>query len=259
MFLEWFFLPALALLLFLGMLALQELGLRTGRRALTPDADPGSSGTGAVEASVFALLGLILAFGFNGAGSRLETRRSLLVQEANAIGTVSLRLDLLPPGEQAPIRERLRRYLDARIATYEAIPNMQQVRENQRLAGQLQGEIWTAVVQAHQRNPLPGVNLLLIPALNDMIDVTTSRDTAALTHGSWFVSAFMIALCLLAALVAGRAMARSAKRPLFHVIVFAALTAFTVYVILDLDYPRIGLIRIGVANQALFELQRAIQ
>ncbi|HET6327317.1 MAG TPA: hypothetical protein VFG04_21725 [Planctomycetaceae bacterium] len=100
---------------------------------------------------------------------------------------------------------------------------------------------------------------LIFPALNDMIDITATRDVASVTHGSWVVAGFMIGICLLAALIAGRAMARSAKRPMFHMVVFPLLAASTVYVILDLEYPRLGLIRVGVTEQTLFDLRQAMR
>jgi len=52
-----------------------------------------AEGIGAMEGAVFALLGL-LGFSYSGATSRLEARRNLIVQEANAIGTAYLRIDL---------------------------------------------------------------------------------------------------------------------------------------------------------------------
>jgi hypothetical protein len=262
MLLEWMILPGLALLLFLGMLALEELGCRSGKsrgRRDSSDADRESAGTGAIDAAVFALLGLILAFQFSGAASRLDVRRTFLVQESNAIGTAYLRLDLLPSEDQPHLREMFRRYLDTRIAVYQAIPNLDKVRDQQRLAAQIQGEIWRAVVKACDRKQVPGVNVLMLPALNEMIDITTTRDVASVTHGSWVVAGFMFGICLLAALIAGRAMARAAGRPLFHMIVFPLLAAITVYVILDLEYPRLGLIRIGITEQALFDLRQSMQ
>ena len=46
---------------------------------------------------------------------------------------------------------------------------------------------------------------------------------------------------------------------MFHMVVFALLAAITVYIILDLEYPRIGLIRIGVTEQALFNLRESMR
>jgi hypothetical protein len=58
-------------------------------------------------------MGLLIAFTFSGAASRFDTRRQLVVEEANAIGTAYLRLDLLPASAQSALRESFRRYLEA--------------------------------------------------------------------------------------------------------------------------------------------------
>jgi hypothetical protein len=88
----------LAALLFVGMLILLEVGRRAGvRRQLR---DPSGTGAGALEAAVFGLLALLIAFTFSGAASRFDARRHLVVEEANAIGTAYLRVDLLPPAVQ---------------------------------------------------------------------------------------------------------------------------------------------------------------
>jgi acyl-CoA synthetase (AMP-forming)/AMP-acid ligase II len=103
-----------------GMLAMQEIGRRLGVRARTMAGDAAVAGTGVVEGAVFALLGLLIAFTFSGAASRFDERRKLIVEEANAIGTAYLRIDLLPVAAQADMRDSFRRYLDTRLAAYRA-------------------------------------------------------------------------------------------------------------------------------------------
>ena len=71
--------------LFTGVLLFLELGRRIGLRRLRQDGD--GAGAGAVEGAVFALLGLLIAFTFSGAAGRFEDRRTLIVDEANAVGT----------------------------------------------------------------------------------------------------------------------------------------------------------------------------
>jgi hypothetical protein len=44
-----------------------------------------------------------------------------------------------------------------------------------------------------------------------------------------------------------------------HMLVFAAILAITVYVILDLEYPRLGLIRIDAADQLLQEVRQGMK
>jgi len=108
---------------FVGMILLLEVGRRLGRRRQGRDEEGARAGLGAVEGAVFALLGLLIAFTFSGAAARFDTRRQMIVEEANAIGTAWLRLDLLPPAAQPELRDLVRRYLDARLAIYEKIPD----------------------------------------------------------------------------------------------------------------------------------------
>src|SRR5262245_57185471 len=89
--------------LFFGMLTLLEVGRRIGVRRIERDAE--GLHAGAIEGSVLALLGLLLAFTISGAGGRLDARRQLIIEETNAIGTAYLRLDMLPSAAQPALRE----------------------------------------------------------------------------------------------------------------------------------------------------------
>ena len=77
---------ALSVSVFFGIIACMEAGFRLGTRR---HADSAYEGIGAIEAAVFALLGLLLGFSMAGGMSRLDHRRELIVTEANAIGTAS--------------------------------------------------------------------------------------------------------------------------------------------------------------------------
>ena len=72
----------LCLLLFAGMLLLLEIGFRLGIRF---EKARGGEATSIFDSAVFALLGLLLGFGFAGAVDRLDKRRDLIVAEANDI------------------------------------------------------------------------------------------------------------------------------------------------------------------------------
>src|SRR5688572_33026825 len=70
--------------LLLASLALLAVGRRIGKRRLEQDPSGGCAGHSAVEAAVFGLLGLLLAFTFSGALTRFDERRQLIADEANA-------------------------------------------------------------------------------------------------------------------------------------------------------------------------------
>ena len=114
-----------AVLLFFGMLILLETGRRLGirRRPKELEGERGSLGT--IEGAVFALFGLVMAFGFSGAASRFNEKRMLIAEEVNTVETAYLRLDLVPQPAQAQLQELFRDYVDSRLATYRQLPNME--------------------------------------------------------------------------------------------------------------------------------------
>ena len=86
-------------------------GRYLGRRNISQETETARIRLTAVEAAIFGLMGLMIAFTFSGAANRYELRRQMTVDEANAIGTAYLRLDLLPAQAQPALREKFRRYL----------------------------------------------------------------------------------------------------------------------------------------------------
>ena len=250
----------LALGLMLGMLALLEIGRRMGDRRLANDPEGARAGTGTVEGAVLALLGLLIAFTFSGAASRFDARRDLIVQETNAIGTAYLRIDLLPAGAQPALRDLFRRYVDSRLETYRKMPDLRAVKLEFDRSIALQGEIWTQAVAASRlEGAPPSAAMLLLPALNDMIDITTTRTMAVRMHPPLVIFAMLCGLGLASALLAGYGMAGGKSRNWLHMIGFAAVMAVAVYVILDIEFPRLGLIRVDAFDQALVELRATMK
>lgn len=245
--------------LFVGMLLFLEIGRRIAVRRIKQDAGAGGEGVGAVDGAVFALLGLLLAFSFSGASSRFDTRRQLIVEETNDIGTAYLRLDLLPADLQPALRESFRRYLDARIDTFRKLPDIAAAKESLARANELQTQIWRQAVAATQAAGAPrAAPFLLLPALNAMIDITTTQTMATQMHPPTVVFVMLFGLALAASLLAGYGMTGSKLRSWFHMLGFALVMAVAVYVILDLEYPRLGLIRVDAFDQALVDLRKSM-
>ncbi|NWA64247.1 DUF4239 domain-containing protein, partial [Pantoea sp. B9002] len=130
----------------------------------------------------FGLLALLIAFTFSGAATRMDARRTLIVAETNAMGTAWLRLDLLPVAHQPALRQDFRDYVDARIAYYRDLTDIERAtRENAR-ANALQLVIWKKAVASLQDMPTPTLGVSALQALNEMIDITTTRSVALETH-----------------------------------------------------------------------------
>jgi len=245
--------------LFLGMLLFLEIGRWIAVRRMKKDSAGAGEGVTAVDGAVFGLLGLLLAFTFSGASARFDTRRHLIVEETNAIGTAYLRLDLLPAAAQPPLRDSFRRYLDSRLAVYGKLPDITAAKEELARSNILQGEIWRqAVAAARAEGAPPAAAILLLPALNAMIDITTIRTMATQIHPPRIVFVMLVGLALAASLLAGYGMTGSRIHSWFHMLGFALVMAIAVYVILDLEYPRLGLIRLDAFDQALVELRESM-
>ena len=133
--------------------------------------------------------------------------------------------------QPAALRDKFREYLDARLAAYKAVPDMDLVARE-----------------------LARATRLLLPAINEMIDITTTRTIAAKTHAPLLFFALIAFLVLASGLLAGYAMAASHKRNWVHALAFAAMLSAVVYVVADMDYPRLGFIRVDSFDSALVEV-----
>ena len=199
-----------------------------------------------------------MGFSFAGGTSRLDTRRQLIIEEANAIGTAYLRLDTLAADDQPEMRRFFREYLDARLQVYQKLPDMGAAEQELAHSAQVQQRIWSQAVIASRADPTKTAAKLLLPALNQMIDVTTSRTVALYTHLPPLIFALLMSVALLSGLLAGYAMAKRRSRSWLHMLVYALVVAVTVYAVIDLDYPRSGFIRLDAADNALAKLRDSI-
>lgn len=237
---------------FVGILAFLELGRWIGKRAMGRRVAAPLSSAEALQTAVFALLGLLIAFTFSGALNRFDVRRSQAVDEANAIGTAYLRIALLPAPAQPRLRQLVREYVDARIATYRKLPDLQAARAELARSQELQSDIWQEAVAAVQSPETgAGTNLLVMPALNQMFDLATTRLAATQMHPPVVIYAMLVGLAFASALLAGFQAATEKAPGWLHQFGFAAIVAATVYVIIDMEYPRLGWIRLDAIDQLL--------
>lgn len=241
--------------LFLGMLGMLELGRRLGKRRASVDNENARAGLGVMEGAIFGLLGLLVAFTFSGVVGRMEQRRLLVIEEANAIGTAWERLEMLPPSSQPRLRELFRQYLDSRLRTYALIPDQQAVRAELDHSLELQQAIWQNATAACRTEEGRYVTVLVLPSLNQMFDIVTVRTAATTFHTPTVIYVMLFGVALGCSLLAGYGMAGSRTRSWAHMLGFAAVTAAAVYVILDLEYPRLGLFRMDIADQTLKDLR----
>jgi hypothetical protein len=247
----------IAVALFFGMLAFQEYGRRLGERHFRDLHE--KTGVGPAEPAIFALLGLFLAFTFSDAGSRFDSRRQLIVEETNAIGTAWLRLDLLPPDRQPPMRDLFRQYLDARLDVYRAPADAAATNAANAHVADLQDQIWRAALSAAEASGTLPPFTVLVPAINSMFDVATAR--LAVTRMQTPLEVFIVIgmLALVSSILVGYSLAGRKTRGWLHNIGFAAVLSMALYLIIDFEYPRVGFIRLDRTDQLLVDLRRSMK
>jgi hypothetical protein len=248
-----------ALGLFLGMLLFLELGRRLGLRQARKHGTEARAGVGVVDGSVYALLALLIGFTFSGAAGRFEQRQQLIAAESNVAGTAWQRIALLPPAQQAAIRDGLRGYMDALIAWYAAgVGSVMTVREPAAVT-RAQDEMWSRSVAACLAPGGDPARMLLLPALNELFGAVEQERMARRIHLPRVIFAMLGIAALAAALFAGYGMASGGARNWIYIIGIAATVSVAVYVILELEYPRLGLFRVNEMDQALIELRETMR
>ena len=246
-------------ILLLGSVILLEVGRRISRRRESCDGEAAHIGLGVVEGAVFSLLGLLIAFTFSGAATRFDGRRQMVTEEANDIGTAYLRINLLPDQAQPAVRQMFRTYVDSRLKTYRVLPDLDASYAELAHSKKIQDEIWAYSVEQCGESVSPACNMLFLPALNTMFDIVTTRAEASKIHPPPIIFVMIIVLALGAALLAGYGMGGSKARSWLHILGFASVMALTVYVIIDIEYPRTGLISVADSDQVIVEVRESMK
>src|SRR5262245_50256239 len=242
------------------MVAASEVGWRIGRARLARSAGELAKGVGSAEAVVCGLFGLLVAFTFSGAAGRFEDRRFIIADEANAIGTAYLRLDLLPSDAQPPLRELFRKYVDNRGGVYREMQDTAATEVRLAETVVLQTAIWNMAVSAiKEQGPPTPATALVLGSLNEMIDISDTRKMATLTHPPVIVFLLLGVFGLVCSALVGYETSQNAARSWLHSVTFAAVVSLTVYVIVDIEFPRLGFIRVDSADAAIYDLRETMQ
>lgn len=232
-----------------------EAGYAGGGRARRREGDDASD-FGTIQGAVLGLLALLLAFTYSLASSRHDTRKTVVVHEANAIGTAWLRADFLPEPARSGLRRELRRYLEARILPDHLVVHASRLDGRLREAETMHAALWAATVQAVTSHPPTTLDGLLVSAVNEVIDVHALRVNAGLDHVPWVVVVLLFVVAGFSMGLTGYSCGLNRRRNLVLTITLAALIVAITAVILDLDRPRRGLIK--VSQQGLIDLKRSL-
>jgi hypothetical protein len=230
-----------------------EIGFQVGHwyQARTPGVQEGP--TGILVGSILALLAFLLAITMGMASDRFDTRRSLVLEEANAIQTTYLRAGYLPEPASNEIRNLIRAYVPLRIAP----PDEETLLANSQQSDALLLQIW-AIAEAEAKVTQQGdLMAAFIESLNETIDLHENRIASTVysrVPASILWLLFVGSVLTLA--IVGYSAGLTKRRDLLSAIVLIVALGAVLALVIDLDQPQQGFVQ--VSQQPIIDLQEQI-
>jgi hypothetical protein len=227
--------------LLLGGLVAAEIGFRIGA-AFKREDDALNKQLDVIRSATLALVAFLVAFAFSGSAGRFVDRLDIIVTEANALGTAWLRADVLPEPQRGELKATLKEYTTDRV-TLLSSRDWDEIHRLLGKVGGLQERMWSAALAGTQGDA-PLMNLVL-PPLNDVIDLHTTHLAQATRHLPRPILIVLLATAALYLVLVGVGNGRSGRRfPVLDAI-YAAVLAVALWMTIDLDRPRQGLIQVS--------------
>jgi hypothetical protein len=197
---------------------------------------------------MLGLLAFLLAFTFGLAASRYDTRKQLVLDEANAIGTAYLRADMLPEPQRSEIRNLLREYASARVGGLVSIMTPAVMAKS----ASLQDRIWADATAVSQQDSKSITTGLFVQSLNEVIDLDESRVTAGRNRIPDPIWLALLAVTMFTMASVGYQFGLTGEHSWIEIILLALVFTTVILLIADLDRPGEGLL--NVSQQAMIDL-----
>ena len=245
----------LTLIIFGAAAAGAGVGLRRRRR---PGAD--HQPVGVVQGVMLGFVGLLLAFGLSQSVARYDTRRALVVQEANAIGTTYLRAQMLAEPVRTRSLDHLRRYGDLAVHLADEVPDSDAFDADAARMDVTQQALWALAGDAVRDDPRGTAPRLYVETLNQTIDSHTDRVTSVRNRVPGTVLLLQVAGSAIAIFVLALYLAMLGRR-VAAVFIAAGVVTLIIFISVDLDRPHRGLITVPdsalVSTRAMMDLPPA--
>jgi len=247
----------IAATLFVVIILCNEIGFRLGRFVQEHTDSELKTLTGSIQASVLGLLALLLGFTFSMAMQRYDGRSMAVITEANAIGTAVLRVQLLPEQEREYANRLLRQYVDLRVESGRIDITRQRARKrhNEQVAA-LQHALWQLAVGATATDPRAVTTGAFVNSLNAVVDAQGTRNALLEMHIPETVLLLLFIVFVASGGMMGYSSGLSGRRIVAPAVLVSLLITLIVFIIVDLDRPRRGLIQIN--QEAMLDLQDSL-
>ena len=218
---------------------------------------PDTSSEGRISAAAFGILSLLMAFTFSVAMSKFETQRRLIAQEAAHINTAILRCDIYPDSVRNLLYADFKEYIEAKIAYYDELDNHISA-QKLKSARLISKKIWDKIVLQMQDSQNSFRSAQMIPALNNMIDISITRDGEKISKVPLLVLWVLLIFMLIDGFVVGMEVFDKNK-PFVVMIANALVMSLTLNLIIELHQPRTGLINLDTVEQKIVDLRELVK
>jgi hypothetical protein len=247
----------LAIALFFLIFLFNLFGFTYRQRQFRKDPTRPPEGLGPIESSLLGLMALMLSFTFSMASTKFEGRRKIITEEANAIGIAILRADLYPDSMRRAFHRDYAEYLNARIAYYEAGEDEEKIEAALKKSEHYSLSIWKRTADySHDLDHRVSTSQA-VPAVSAMIDLVFTREVSRFASVPPIILFVLVVLILIGSFLVGYG--HKGKRNFVLITGYALMTTIALYVILELDRPRKGVLNLNREEHLIVELKQLLK
>ncbi len=245
---------AIAASLLVGLMLAAEVGYQLGRHTARRKEGSGGEQIGAIQGAVLGLLALLLGFSFAGAAERFLDRQSLIVEEANTIGTAYLRADLIPEPQSSRLRKALAEYVEHRLDVSAKLAEGPVPVDALARVGEFHTRMWTEARDGSLARP--DVVEPVVESVNAVIEMHSQRMFVGKKKLPVPILVLLVICSLMSMGVIGFGAGLSGARSVPMAMSLALLIAAALWMTIDFDHPRVGLMRLSDAPLAELPFRR---
>lgn len=205
-----------------------------------------------VLTAMYALLGLMLAFTYTFTLSRADLRKHALIDEANAIGTASIRAEMLGEPAKTEIRIGLLEYARTRVITPDVAGNDEKLKNVIDQSKQAQAKIWQNIQQMLNKGKPGPVEVSVVYAINDVYDIGTKRLAVSFDQLPFVLLVILMFLTCTSLALTGFNAGLSGKMNRGGLLLLVIFLALVILIITDFDRSFKGFVQIS--QQSLIDV-----
>ncbi|MBL7480580.1 hypothetical protein [Legionella bononiensis] len=209
------------------------------------------------EATIYTIMGLLIAFTFSGANLRVDEQRKLIIEQIDSIIATRHFLDVLPQPVRKEAQEVFNKYLDGQIKWYKNRSTAADKENQRQIYLQSQQKLWHLVVDTCIQRKISSCNGLL-RTLNNMMALENKVTLYKHIHPPLVIYLLLFCIVLLSSFLAGYRIRDNLKQTWIHLVIFSLILSIMIFMIMNLEFPHLGVFSVNIFgnfNEAFLKLR----